>query len=177
MEKILLKNGQEVIVREPKKEEAQKMIDFYNVVGGETEFLSFGKNEFSMSLKEYESFIESTKTQDNSEILIAKVDNEIISIGTITSTQKAKGKHVGTLGIVISEKYCNVGLGTKIIKKLISLAKENGITKKINLDTNETNHRGIHLYKKLGFKEEGRLKNENYMNGVYSDIIVMGLMI
>lgn len=44
--KICLRDEKEVIIREAKKEDAQFMIDFYNLTGGETDFLSFGKNEF-----------------------------------------------------------------------------------------------------------------------------------
>jgi RimJ/RimL family protein N-acetyltransferase len=177
MKKLSLKNKQEVILREAKKEDAQSMIDFYNLVGGETDFLSFGKNEFKMPLKDYEKFIESTATENNSIILVATIDDKIISIASITSNQKARYKHVGTFGIVISEQFCGLGLGRKIMDYLIEWANSNGITKKISLVTREDNDRAIALYKKMGFEEEGILKKENYINGVYYNTVMMSLIL
>jgi len=175
--KICLRDEKEVIIREAKKEDAQFMIDFYNLTGGETDFLSFGKNEFKRDLKEYESYLESTRGEDNSIILLAIIDEQIAGIASINSNQKARNKHVGTLGIVVAEQYCGLGLGGKMIDCLIEWAKLNGITKKISLVTREDNSRAIELYKKIGFETEGILKKDNYINGVYYNTLMMSLII
>ena len=44
--------------------------------------------------------------------------------------------------------------------------------KKIYLNVFSDNTRAIHTYKKIGFIEEGILKNHNYINGVYKDVLV-----
>lgn len=177
MKKICLKNGKEVLIREAAQEDAQSMIEFYNIVGGETDFLSFGKNEFSMSLHDYENFIESTKADHHSIILLATMDDKIISIASITSSPKARTKHVGTLGIVIAEEHCGFGLGRKLMEELIEWARGNSSTKKIHLVTREDNDKAIELYKKVGFKEEGLLEQDTYINGKYYNTLIMGLML
>jgi RimJ/RimL family protein N-acetyltransferase len=177
MKTICLKNGKEVIIREALQKDAQPMIDFYNIVGGETDFLSFGKNEFSMSLNDYENFIESTGADNSSIILLATMDDEIISIASITSSPKARTKHVGTLGIVIAEEHCGFGLGRILMEELIEWAKLNGTTKRIHLVTREDNAKAIELYKKVGFKEEGLLQQDTYINGVYYNTLIMGLLV
>lgn len=177
MEKMYLKNGKEVIIREATKEDAKLMIDFYNVVGGETDFLSFGKNEFVKNLNDYEVFLETTHKEENSIILLAEIDNKIMGIATINSSPKARFKHVGEFGIVIAEQYCELGLGRKLIDYLIVWANANGITKKISLVTSENNNRAMELYKKVGFKVEGTLLKDNYVNGVYGNTILMGLIL
>lgn len=177
MRKICLKDGKEVIIREAEKEDAQLMIDFYNLVGGETDFLSFGKNEFNKTLKEYEGYIESTKLENNSIILLGTIGDEIVGIASIDSSQKSRTKHVGTLGIVIGKQYCGLGLGTKIMDQLIEWANSNKITKKVSLLTSEDNNIAIELYKKFGFEQEGILKKDNYINGVYYNTILMSLSI
>ncbi len=50
MPTITLKNGVDVLIREGEKEDAQSIIDFYNEVGGETHFLSFGKDEYLIGM-------------------------------------------------------------------------------------------------------------------------------
>ena len=39
-----------------------------------------------------------------------------------------------------------------------------------------TNERSLNIFKKLGFKEEGRLRKAVYQNGDYTDLIVLGLL-
>ncbi|MCB2298509.1 GNAT family N-acetyltransferase [Clostridium tagluense] len=177
MKKIYLKNGKEVTIREALKEDAKLMIAFYNLVGGETDFLSFGKNEFIKDLTDYESFLETTRKEDNSIILLAEIDNKIMGIATINSSPKSRFKHVGEFGIVIAAQYCKLGLGRKIMDNLIIWANANGITKKISLVTSENNYRAMELYKKVGFQVEGTLKNDTYVNGVYGNTIVMGMIL
>ena len=177
MVKMSLRYGKEVIISQAKKEDAKLMIDFYNVVGGETDFLSFGKNQFIKNLTEYEGFLETTKEEVNSIILIARIDDKIIGIASINSSSKDRFKHVGEFGIVIVKQYCGLGLGRKIMDYLVEWSKSNGITKKISLVTNENNYRAIDLYKKVGFEVEGILKKDNYVNGIYSNSIMMGLIL
>jgi L-amino acid N-acyltransferase YncA len=172
-----LRDGKEVIISEASKKDAQLMIDFYNVVGGETDFLSFGKNEFVKNLTDYESFLEATREEANSIILLAEIDNKIVGIASINSSPKARFKHVGEFGIVISQQYCGLGLGRKFMDCLIEWANANGITKKISLVTNENNYKAMELYKKVGFEVEGILKKDNCTNGVYANTIMMGLIL
>jgi RimJ/RimL family protein N-acetyltransferase len=176
MKKINLKNGSEVVLRKATVEDALNMIDFYNTVGGETDFLSFGKNEFKRNFEEYKTYIATTSLEVNSILLLATLNEEIIGIATITSIPRARLQHVGTLGIVIEEKYCGQGLGEEMIEFLIEFCKSNGITKKITLLTREDNLGAIKLYKKLGFEQEGLLRNDNYTNGIFYNTITMGLI-
>ena len=49
---VQTKRGVKVTLREPLESDAKEIIDFYNEVGGETNFLSFEKGEYKVSLKE-----------------------------------------------------------------------------------------------------------------------------
>ena len=40
----------------------------------------------------------------------------------------------------------------------------------------ETNLRAIHVYEKLGFATEGRLRQAIYRNGRYSDALLMSML-
>ncbi len=175
--KFRLKDGNEVTIKEATKEYAQHMINFYNVVGGETDFLSFGKNEFNHNVEDYKEFVETTRLEQNSILLLATMNDEIISIASITSNQKDRTKHVGTLGIVISEKFTGQGLGRIMMEQLIRWATSNGVTHKISLVTREDNVLAIELYEKLGFEKEGLIIKDTLINGTYYNALVMGLFI
>ncbi len=177
MKNVNMKNGQNVVLREATKKDAQAIIDFYNLVGGETVYLSFGKNEYKVDVKQQENMIETTNSSNNNTMILATINEEIIGIGTISSNQKKKGKHVGILGIVITDKYCNLGLGKLMMDELINWCKGNDITKKITLVVSQDNPRAIALYEKCGFEIEGILKNEIYIDGDFFNLVSMGMII
>lgn len=177
MKEIKLKNGKTAILRSPIKDDAQAMIDYLNIIGGESDFITFGKNEFSMSVEAEQDYIERINSMDNSKNVLIIIEDEIVGIASITSVQKERMKHNGTLGISIRKKYWGIGLGSEIMAYLIDWAKSNKITKKINLLVREDNIRGVKLYEKFGFEKEGLLKKDICVNGVYYNTIAMGLYI
>ena len=171
----ILKNGIGVSIREAAPKDAEKMIAFYNRVGGESDFLSFGKGEFLTPLSEYELFLASVKQKQNSLVIVAEKEEKIISIASITSSQNPRNKHVGTLGIVVEKSYSGLGLGRQLMIELIEWARTNKQTKKIELVTREDNQRAISLYRELGFQTEGLKEKDTYINGVYYNTVLMGL--
>ena len=174
---VKMKNNKEVVLRLPLESDAIDIIKFYNIVAEETTYLSFGKDEYKVSVEAQESIIKSTNESDNNTMVLATIENEIVGIGTISSNQKKKGKHVGILGIVIKKEHCDLGLGKVMMDYLIDWCKSNNITTKISLSVRKDNARGIALYKKCGFETEGILKNETYIDGEFFDIVVMGLIL
>ena len=174
---VVAKNGQEVILRDATREDAKDIIDFYNIVGGETTYLSFCGGEYKVTVEQQENIIDSTNSSENNTMILATINDEIIGICTISSNQKRKGKHVGILGIVISDKYCNLGIGKIIVDYLIDWCKSNNITKKISLIVRQDNPRAIALYEKCGFELEGILKNETYIDGEFYNSLSMGLIL
>lgn len=81
-----------------------------------------------------------------------------------------------TIGIMIGDKeYWGKGYGSDALNVLIKFIFEEVNIYKIKLNVFSFNERAIACYKKLGFKEEGLLKNEIYRNGKYCDAIPMAL--
>ena len=61
---------------------------------------------------------------------------------------------------------------------MIEWAKSHQKIEKINLRVISNNDAGLGLYKKMGFKEEGRkFKEVKYQDGSYADDIHMGLYV
>lgn len=80
------------------------------------------------------------------------------------------------MGIVVLKDYWNLGIGYNLISTAVMLSKKAGL-KKINLDTRIDNTKAVNLYKKLGFKEEGRITRGTFINNKFYDLLVMGLEI
>lgn len=84
--------------------------------------------------------------------------------------------HIVRLTIVIHPSFDGQGIGMLLMDRFIKWAKETDGIEKIELLVRATNERAIHLYTKLGFREEGRLlKRIKISDGKYIDDISMGL--
>ena len=81
------------------------------------------------------------------------------------------------LGILIGAKsYWGQGLGADAIKALMRHGFETLNLQRIYLRVFDFNDRAKALYKKLGFVEEGRLRQDCFRKGQYWDTILMGML-
>ncbi|WP_042274858.1 GNAT family N-acetyltransferase [[Clostridium] dakarense] len=177
MKEILLKNDKKAIIRKANTKDAQEIINYLNKIGGESDFLTFGENEFNMSLENEEKYINSHEDTNNSIMIVTLVDGKIVSVASITSVQKDRLKHVGSLGISVFSEYWGLGIANEVMTYLINWAKSNSITKKVTLSVREDNYKAINLYKKFGFEEEGNFKSDIFINDIYYNTISMGLLV
>ena len=76
-----------IIYREPEVEDAKKIVDFYNYVGGETTYLSFEKDEYPMDEEAQKGDIISTKEHPAS-IMILAMDGDEISVKVMELRQE-----------------------------------------------------------------------------------------
>lgn len=84
---------------------------------------------------------------------------------------------VGTLGIVIgTTEYLGKGYGTEAIKLIQEFAFNKLNLHKLDLEVRAYNERAIRCYKKCGFKEEGRIRENYFIDGKYTDTLFMGIL-
>ncbi|KQL58418.1 MULTISPECIES: GNAT family N-acetyltransferase [Bacillaceae] len=68
------------------------------------------------------------------------------------------------------------GYGTEAMSLLLTYAFLELNLHRLSLRVFSTNEKAIHLYKKIGFVQEGRVKEAVFRNGEWIDIIYMGLL-
>jgi RimJ/RimL family protein N-acetyltransferase len=68
------------------------------------------------------------------------------------------------------------GYGTEATKQMVEYAFNTLNLNRIQLHVAVENEPAVNVYKKVGFKIEGTLREAMYHNGVYSDFYVMGLL-
>ncbi len=96
--------------------------------------------------------------ENNGEFLVAVLDNKILGMGAIrkidNDTAELKRMRVKT-------DYQGQGVGSVILESLIERAKKLWY-KNLILDTSSKQESAQNLYKKFGFKEEKRVKTEDF---------------
>lgn len=170
-------NNEKIVIREAEKSDANALIEYLNTIGGESDFLTFGRNQFAKSLEQEEEFIENTLAKKNALSIIAVTNDKIVGNLNFAASPKQRLAHAGEFGVSVLKKYWGYGIGEELIKYLITWSKSTGIIRKINLRVRTDNMRGIHLYKKLGFTDEGIVRREFLIDGKFYDSLLMGLLI
>jgi RimJ/RimL family protein N-acetyltransferase len=84
--------------------------------------------------------------------------------------------HVGRLGMGVLPQHRGQGIGRRLAEKTIEIAKLIGL-ERIELDVYASNKPAIALYKSLGFALEGLKRKGRKLDGIYDDVVVMGLLL
>ncbi|QOR67524.1 GNAT family N-acetyltransferase [Cytobacillus suaedae] len=154
-------------------EDASHIIEHKRVVLGESTFMLTAPEEFNPTLEEKEQWLRD-HLNDGNYLLVAEKDEKIIAVMDFRRSKRSRLSHLGYFSISIQEAYCNMGIGRKLIEGLISWAEQRNDLEKVCLEVFSHNERAIHLYKKLGFIEEGRkVKFVKFTEDFYADEILM----
>lgn len=175
--KEISNSSEKVIIRKAVKSDAKALIEYLNIIGGESDFLTFGIGQFGRSIEHEEEFIEDVLSKGNSLFIIAEINGKIVGNLNFSGGPRERNAHVGEFGVSVLKEYWGNGIGEELIRYLINWSKNSGIIRKLNLRVRNDNARGICLYKKLGFLEEGSLKRDFLINNEFYDSLLMGLQI
>lgn len=170
-----LKNDTEIYICKAEKKDAKDIIEYLNIIGGESDNLLFGQDGFTMSVENEEKYIENVNSSETSVMLIGKMDNEIACVGSLSAPTKERISHQCDIAVSVKKKFWNLGVGTKLMNELINFAKQSNKIEILHLGVKSDNTTAIRLYKKMGFEEIGVYKKFFKINGEYSDEILMNL--
>jgi RimJ/RimL family protein N-acetyltransferase len=166
--------GQDIYLRPLEIEDAGTYVRWLNdaEVAGYLEAGAFPFNR----LRE-EEYIRNLYKNDrgmNLAIVLKQEDRHIGSVG-LEGIKLADRR--GVLGIVIGEKDCwGKGYGTRAIQLMLRHAFHTLNLNRISLRVFEPNKRAHACYRKVGFVEEGRLRQEHYAEGSYQDVLLMSIL-
>lgn len=175
LREIKLRNGQQLVLREPTIEDAESIIKYANTVGGESDNLLFGKDEFHLTLEQEVEFIKKINTDNNILMIIGTINDEIVSLSHIGSSNRKRIAHNSEMSISVKKEYWRNGIATVVMEELIRFAKQHNAIKNVSLAVKANNSNAIALYEKFGFEKVGIHKNYFNINGIFDDEILMDL--
>lgn len=126
----------------------------------------------TISASEHNNFIKRLKTDDKNFYWLVKEDSQGY-IGVINLIKVDFRNGNAYLGIYSNPEIR--GVGHILMDCLKRLAFEVARLHTLKLDVIEENERAIKLYKREGFKREGKLEEFIFENGRWHDILVMGI--
>jgi putative acetyltransferase len=81
--------------------------------------------------------------------------------------------HVGSIGLMVGDEFQGRGLGTALLRHALEFADNWLNLSRIELEVDADNDRAIHIYEKLGFVKEGRMRKLIFRAGAYVDAYFM----
>ncbi|MFD3449278.1 GNAT family N-acetyltransferase [Microbacteriaceae bacterium 4G12] len=109
-------------------------------------------------------------------VLVAEMDNTVVGFLSFSRNARERLKHTGSFGMGIKQDYCGNSIGSNMLHYLLDWAKTQEGLEKICLGVLSHNERAIYVYKKLGFREEGRqVKQVKFEDGSYADDVLMAI--
>jgi RimJ/RimL family protein N-acetyltransferase len=169
------KRGDRVLIREAVPDDAPQLIEYLNRVGGESDFLTFGADEFELSEAEEADFLRRCREDAGQVYFVAVVDDRIVGTLHFASGRRKRMSHSGEFGMSVGREQWGQGIGSLLLDALIEWAEAGGAVTKINLRVRSDNVRAIALYERKGFEREGLLRRGMRVDDVYYDLLAMGL--
>jgi RimJ/RimL family protein N-acetyltransferase len=126
-----------------------------------------------------EKYLREASAEDNGfgDVRLAIETKEGVHIG-MCGLHRARPEDRGAeLGIMIGDKsFWSNGYGTDCVRTLLRFAFEQMNMHKVALGVFEFNERAMACYRKCGFVDEGRFRQEYFQDGRYWDVVRMSIL-
>ncbi|HUQ60186.1 GNAT family protein [Lentzea sp.] len=126
----------------------------------------------TFTLEDYEAYIQRTLNDPDRYTRAITEDGKYL--GEVVLTINPDNRSAG-MRIALWDGF-GKGYGTIAIRHVLDHAFTERGLHRVDLEVYDFNQRAIHVYSKLGFREEGRLRDALLWDGVFHDAIVMSIL-
>lgn len=173
----ILKDNTRLVIREGVAEDAAALLEFASEIFGQTDFLSYGPEDFELTEVEERKFVNEFYESPNQVFLLGLIEERIVATLHFSALERPRMQHTGEFGVAVAREFWNRGVGSRMIDALVDWARSTNLVTKINLRVRSDNRRAIALYEKKGFVCEGTIRCDVRVNGQYYDHLWMGLIL
>ncbi len=171
---VQLKSGKRLTIREASESDAAAILEYLEVVSGETDFLSFGPGEFELTLPQEEEYLCACRSAANQLYVVGTIDEMIVATTNFAGGPRPRNAHCGEFGMSVRRDFWGDGVGAAMLDALLDWATDNPAVTKVNLRVRADNARAIGLYVSRGFESEGVVRRDFRVAGEYFDHQLMG---
>jgi RimJ/RimL family protein N-acetyltransferase len=167
--------GRKLTIREVEEGDTQAVLAHTRLVDSETVFLSREPHESPRFEGPERQRITQVRGRPGSLFIVAFDDLAIVGSLDFHGGTRKRTAHAGEFGLTVCRTHWGTGLGGHLVDHLLAWALRGGVIRKVRLRVHAGNAAAIGLYRSRGFVTEGRLSREMRINGVWVDVLVMGL--
>ena len=163
-------------IRPTRPDDAQALNDHIRRIAEEpNNMISFSRGEYQRTAEEERKRIVHALDSPNSHMIVAVAQNEIIGMCRCFGSTGVERYTTG-LAILVHREWRDQGVGTALMKDMIAWARDNPVVHRVEFTVYTHNQRAVHLYRKLGFHEEGIRKEAYFKDGRFVDAYLMAML-
>jgi RimJ/RimL family protein N-acetyltransferase len=171
--------GKRILLRAPEREDLRSFHKWQN--DEELMMLSRSQPDHVKSMVSLEAELEKDLKGEDAEVrrymIEERSSGKAIGWCSIRFHAWARRYTNADLGLCIGEKdKWGKGYGTEVTQLLLTEAFEQLNLHKVGWWTFAENKASVALAQKFGFKEEGRLRDQNFFNNQFHDSVILGLL-
>lgn len=177
MRNFILKNGKILEVTGPKGSDAEDVLTYLKIVGGESDNITFGNEGVPFTIEEEKAFLERFSENTLYPMFVGRINGEIVSLANMSGIDRPRLRHNSEIGLTVIKKYWNQGVGKAMMQMMIEHAKSSKVIENIYLKVRNNNESAIHLYESFGFKTVGKYPRQMKIWNEYYDTLLMALLL
>lgn len=154
--------------------DAAQILEYLKQVGGETDNLTFGANGIPYTVEQEAALLERIAGDPLNSFFLALDGEKIVGNACVNGFGNPRFRHRVTLAITVLRDYWGQGIGTGLMERMLSFAREIG-AELASLEVRSDNERAKALYRKFGFQSFGSFPKYFKLNGQYFDVDCMTL--
>ncbi|MBP1610910.1 MAG: family N-acetyltransferase [Acidobacteria bacterium] len=129
---------------------------------------------FSSSFEEEAAFTPEIWQSRTQNTILALIDERPAGMVSFVLSNRPKTGHIANIyGMFVSGEFRRQGIGAKLLSAAIARIQENPEVRKIKLTVVVDQQAAVNMYRKFGFLETGRSKDELCVDGRFFDEIQM----
>ncbi len=152
-----LKDGTPVVIREAQPLDAARLLTCIKTYIPQSEYIPKLESEIIMTVGDEELWIRSFAKNDNSLLLVAECNHQIIGNIDVTGSRRKVMEHTAVIGMGMMAEWRNRGLGSALMESVLDWATDHPVLELLWLQVYGDNEAGMALYQKMGFIETGRI--------------------
>lgn len=170
---LILKNGRKGILRTAAVKDAPQIVKLMKGIIKEGPYTLAEPDEYRSTIKTESAKIRRFKNAIGKIYLVFTIGNEVTGFISFDNWDTRRTAHTGLFSVFLKKKWRGMGVGKILVMGMLDWAKTNPLNRKISLFVFSTNKNAIALYRKLGFRQEGRCPKDMIIDGKYVDSVMM----
>ena len=138
---------------------------------------SLGGFSYGMTTEDIQRWIAAHTNRADEVFWSIAVKSTNICIGHVALYKVDNRVRKAEFGILIGDRnWWSKGYGTRITAAVLTWGFEQLHLHKMYLDVLTTNQKAIAVYEKLGFRRDGVLRDDEFRDGIFVDVVAMSLL-
>jgi len=175
------KKGEKIILRSMRWEDLDDLLELANGLVSEREFnpdlgILLDKKQTRDSEAQFLSSMLLGIENGSVVNVVAEVNGKVVANSEVMRGKSSDEYYHGKLGIAISRKYRDLGIGREMLKTLIEESSKSQL-KTLELEAFADNDKALHVYDSLGFRRVGTIPKKIFRKDKFHDIVVMSMVL